>query len=138
MFCPLKVFLFLCIVGMVLVVNIIFFSKLPKFRSNIFFIMNNTPGNAQRQGAEPRRASILNAFSNPKPHFLCKHSNFWFVYAKGKPKEPSLWFATEIKIFEQYEDGKNSYILIPYSKSTYDGIYGVINTAKQRINFYKY
>ena len=45
---------------------------------------------------------------------------------------------TEIKIFEQYEDGKNSYILIPYSKSTYDGIYGVINTAKQRINFYKY
>ena len=63
---------------------------------------------------------------------------FWFVYAKGKPKEPSLWFATEIKIFEQYEDGKNSYILIPYSKSTYDGIYGVINTAKQRINFYKY
>ena len=100
--------------------------------------MNNTPGNAQRQGAEPRRASILNAFSNPKPHFLCKHSNFWFVYAKGKPKEPSLWFATEIKIFEQYEDGKNSYILIPYSKSTYDGIYGVINTAKQRINFYKY
>ena len=79
MFCHLKVFLFLCIVGMVLVVNIIFFQNYQKFRSNIFFIMNNTPGNAQRQGAEPRRASILNAFSNPKPHFHCKHSNFWFV-----------------------------------------------------------
>ena len=80
MFCHLKVFLFLCIVGMVLVVNIIFFSKLPKFRSNIFFIMNNTPGNAQRQGAEPRRASTLNAISSPKPHFHCKHSNFWSAY----------------------------------------------------------
>ena len=80
MFCHLKVFLFLCIVGMVLVVNIIFFSKLPKFRSNIFFIMNNTPGNAQRQGAEPRRASTLNVIFNPKPHFHCKHSNFWSAY----------------------------------------------------------
>ena len=80
MFCHLKVFLFLCIVGMVLVVNIIFFSKLPKFRSNIFFIMNNTPGNAQRQGAEPRRASTLNAISSPKPHFHCKHTNFWSAY----------------------------------------------------------
>ena len=65
---------------MVLVVNIIFFSKLPKFRSNIFFIMNNTPGNAQRQGAEPRRASTLNVIFNPKPHFHCKHSNFWSAY----------------------------------------------------------
>ncbi|MCI6145353.1 MAG: hypothetical protein MR689_01360, partial [Bacteroidales bacterium] len=64
--------------------------------SNIFFIMNNTPGNAQRQGAEPRRASTLNAISNPKPHFLCKHSNFWFVYAKGIPKEPSLWFVVYV------------------------------------------
>ena len=42
--------------------------------------MNNTPGNAQRQGAEPRRASTLNAISNPKPHFHCKHSNFWFTF----------------------------------------------------------
>ncbi|MDY5659302.1 MAG: hypothetical protein SPF24_02675, partial [Sodaliphilus sp.] len=58
-----------------------------------FFIMNNTPGNAQRQGAEPRRASTLNAFSTPKPHFLCKHSNFWYAFGKHKPKEPSLWFA---------------------------------------------
>ena len=65
---------------MVLVVNIIFFSKLPKFRSNIFFIMNNTPGDAQRQGVEPRRASTLNAISNPKPHSHCKHSNFWSAY----------------------------------------------------------
>ena len=54
--------------------------------------MNNTPGNAQWQGAEPRRASTLNAISNPKPHFHCKHSNFWFAHAKSKPKEPSLWF----------------------------------------------
>ena len=42
--------------------------------------MNNTPGNAQRQGAEPRRASTLNAISSPKPHFHCKHSDFWFAY----------------------------------------------------------
>ena len=42
--------------------------------------MNNTPGNAQRQGAESRRASTLNAISNPKPQFYCKHSNFWFAY----------------------------------------------------------
>ena len=41
--------------------------------------MNNTPGNAQPQGAEPRRASTLNAISNPKPHFHCKHSNFWYA-----------------------------------------------------------
>ena len=54
-----------------------FFQNYQKFRSNIFFIMNNTQGNAQRQGAEPRRASTLNAISNPKPHFHCKHSNFW-------------------------------------------------------------
>ena len=77
---------------MVLVVLIIFFQNYQKFRSNIFFIMNNTPGNAQRQGAEPRRASTLNAIPNPKPHFHCKHSNFWFAHAKSKPKEPSLWF----------------------------------------------
>ena len=93
MFCHLKVFLFLCIVGMVLVVHIIFFSKLPKFRSNIFFIMNNTPGNAQRQGADPHRASTLNAIPSPKPHFHCKHSNFWYAFGIYKPKEPSLWFA---------------------------------------------
>ena len=62
--------------------------------------MNNTPGNAQRQGAEPRRASTLNAISNPKPHFHCKHSNFWFVYAKGKPKEPSLWFVVYVVLLE--------------------------------------
>ena len=93
MFCHLKVFLFLCIVGMVLVVNIIFFSKLPKFRSNIFFIMNNTPGNAQWQGAEPRRASTLNAIPSPKTHFHCKHSNYWYAFGIYKPKEPSLWFA---------------------------------------------
>ena len=80
MFCPLKVFLFLCIVGMVLVVNIIFFSKLPKISFQHFFIMNNTPGNALRQGAEPRRASTLNAIPSPKPHFHCKHSNFWSAY----------------------------------------------------------
>ena len=63
-----------------MVVLIIIFQNYQKFRSNIFFIMNNTPGNAQRQGAEPRRASTLNAISNPKPHFHCKHSNFlnWF------------------------------------------------------------
>jgi len=54
--------------------------------------MNNTPGNAQRQGAEPRRASTLNAISNPKPHFHCKHSNFWYAFGIYKPKEPSLWF----------------------------------------------
>ncbi|MEE0453100.1 MAG: hypothetical protein UDD86_02255, partial [Sodaliphilus sp.] len=46
----------------------------------------------QRQGAEPRRASTLNAFSTPKPHFLCKHSNFWYAFGIYKPKEPSLWF----------------------------------------------
>ena len=80
MFCPLKVFLFLCIVGMVLVVLIIFFQNYQKFRSNIFFIMNNTPGNAQRQGVEPRRASTPNAIPSPKPHFHCKHSNFWSAY----------------------------------------------------------
>ena len=80
MFCHLKVFLFLCIVGMVLVVLIIIFQNYQKFRSNIFFIMNNTPGNAQRQGVEPRRASTLNAISNPKPHSHCKHSNFWSAY----------------------------------------------------------
>ncbi|MCI7585288.1 MAG: hypothetical protein MSS95_05460, partial [Bacteroidales bacterium] len=57
-----------------------YFSKLPKISFQHFFIMNNTPGNAQRQGAEPRRASTLNAISNPKPHFLCKHSNFWFIF----------------------------------------------------------
>ena len=61
---------------MVLVVHIYFFSKIPKIHSNIFFIMNNTPGNAQRQGAEPRRASTLNAIFNPKPHSHCKHSKF--------------------------------------------------------------
>ncbi|MDY5660083.1 MAG: hypothetical protein SPF24_06715, partial [Sodaliphilus sp.] len=59
-------------------------------RSNIFFIMNNTPGNAQRQGAEPRRASTLNAFSTPKPHFLCKHSNFWFAFGIYKPRTVPL------------------------------------------------
>lgn len=80
MFCHLKVFLFLCIVGMVLVVHIIFFSKIPKISFQHFFIMNNTPGNAQRQGAEPRRASTLNAIPSPKPHFHCKHSNFWYAY----------------------------------------------------------
>ena len=74
------IFVYLCIVGMVLVVYIYFFSKIPKIHSNIFFIMNNTPGNAQRQGAEPRRASTLNAISSPKPHFHCKHSDFWFAY----------------------------------------------------------
>jgi len=100
MFCHLKVFLFLCIVGMVLVVNIIFFQNYQKFRSNIFFIMNNTPGNAQRQGAEPRRASTLNAISNPKPHFHCKHSNFWFAFGIYKPKEPSLWFVVYVVLLE--------------------------------------
>lgn len=60
--------------------------------------MNNTPGNAQRQGAEPRRASTLNAISNPKPHFHCKHSNFWSAHAKSEPKEPSLWFAHMPKV----------------------------------------
>lgn len=69
-----------------MVVPIIIFQNYQKFRSNIFFIMNNTPGNAQRQGAEPRRASTLNAFSNPKPHFHCKHSNFWFLISKGWQK----------------------------------------------------
>ena len=102
MFCHLKVFLFLCIVGMVLVVNIIFFSKLPKFRSNIFlFIMNNTPGNAQWQWVEPRRASTLNAIPSPKPHFHCKHSNFWSAYrtctihmpkVNQKNRPFGLWF----------------------------------------------
>ena len=90
---------------MVLVVLIIIFQNYQKFRSNIFFIMNNTPGNAQRQGAEPRRASTLNAISNPKPHFLCKHSNFWFVVwfrcvdtllfapkHDNTNQKPSLWF----------------------------------------------
>ena len=70
------IFVYLCIVGMVLVVYIYFFSKIPKIHSNIFFIMNNTPGNAQRQGAEPRRASALNAIFNPKPHSHSKHSKF--------------------------------------------------------------
>ena len=63
--------------------------------------MNNTPGNAQRQGAEPRRASTLNAISNPKPHFHCKHSNFWYAYrmrtihmpkANQKNRPFGLWF----------------------------------------------
>ena len=54
--------------------------------------MNNTPGNAQRQGADPHRASTLNAIPSPKPHFHSKYSNFWFAHAKSKPKEPSLWF----------------------------------------------
>ena len=53
-----------------------FFQKYQKFHSNIFFIMNNTPGKTQRQGAEPRRASALNAIFNPKPHSHCKHSKF--------------------------------------------------------------
>ena len=70
-----------------------FFFKITKISFQHFFIMNNTPGNAQRQGAEPRRASTLNAIPSPKPHFHCKHSNFWSAHAKGKPKEPSLWFA---------------------------------------------
>ena len=60
--------------------------------------MNNTPGNAQRQGVEPRRASTLNAIPNPKPHFHCKHSNFWSAHAKSEPKEPSLWFARMPKV----------------------------------------
>ena len=60
--------------------------------------MNNTPGNAQRQGVEPRRASTLNAIPNPKPHFHCKHSNFWSAHAKSEPKEPSLWFAHMPKV----------------------------------------
>ena len=75
--------------------------------------MNNTPGNAQRQGAEPRRASTLNAFSTPKPHFLCKHSNFWFVYAKGKPKEPSLWFADCTQQIREVKQAITSTYLIP-------------------------
>ena len=70
-----------------------FFFKITKISFQHFFIMNNTPGNAQRQGAEPHRASTLNAISNPKPQFHSKHSNFWFAHAKSKPKEPSLWFA---------------------------------------------
>ena len=69
-----------------------FFFKITKISFQHFFIMNNTPGNAQRQGAEPRRASTLNAISNPKPHFHCKHSNFWSAFGIYKPKEPSLWF----------------------------------------------
>ena len=73
---------------MVLVVHIIFFQNYQKFRSNIFFIMNNTPGNAQRQGAEPRRASTLNAISNPKPHFHCKHSNFWSLAYTNQKNRP--------------------------------------------------
>ena len=85
---------------MVLVVLIIIFQNYQKFRANIFFIMNNTPGNAQRQGAEPRRASMLNAFSNPKPHFHCKHSNFWFAFGIYKPKEPSLWFVVYVVLLE--------------------------------------
>ena len=84
---------------MVLVVLIIIFQNYQKFRSNIFFIMNNTPGNAQRQGAEPRRASTLNAIPSPKPHFHCKHSNFWFAHAKSKPKEPSLWFVVSFGLW---------------------------------------
>ena len=70
------IFVYLCIVGMVLVVYIYFFSKIPKISFQHFFIMNNTPGNAQRQGAEPRRASTLNAIFNPKPHSHSKHSKF--------------------------------------------------------------
>ena len=59
---------------------ILFFFKITKISFQHFFIMNNTQGNAQRQGAEPRRASTLNAISSPKPHFHCKHSNFWSAY----------------------------------------------------------
>ena len=70
------IFVYLCIVGMVLVVYIYFFSKIPKISFQHFFIMKNTPGNAQRQGAEPRRASTLNAIFNPKPHSHSKHSKF--------------------------------------------------------------
>ena len=84
-----------------------FFFKITKISFQHFFIMNNTPGNAQRQGAEPHRASTLNAISNPKPYFHCKHSNFWSAHAKSKPKEPSLWFVRGVGGGNLSPDGKN-------------------------------
>ena len=64
-------------------------------------------------GIKPRRTSTLNAISNLKPHFHCKHSNFWyeFLYSIAHiPEEPSLCHALKWRLVAVGNDVKSPFL----------------------------
>ena len=93
MFCHLKVFLFLCIVGMVLVVNIIFFSKLPKFRSNIFLLWITHRGTPSGKGQSP--VERPHSTPSPTPNHISTANIVTFgmplAYTNQKNRPFGLW-----------------------------------------------